>query len=205
MTNRGRVVAAFVVVSASVATWLMLGGEATPKASSQNATPAKEQGGAATATLSTSRSEVTVPRPFVSSERPAVQPPPQPESRDDSERSPLADKLNAPTQTGRQDVAVVLNLCAEYRKRFHGFPVGEDNASFVNALSGRNPARLAFLPRDHSAIDAQGQLLDRWGKPYFFHLLSRDALEIRSSGPDREIYTPDDVVIQSPQAREPSQ
>ena len=80
--------------------------------------------------------------------------------------------------------------------------MGEDNATFVNALTGRNPSRLAFLPRSHAAIDAQGQLLDRWGKPFFFHLLGRDALEIRSAGPDRELYTADDLVKASPKAKE---
>jgi len=100
-----------------------------------------------------------------------------------------------------EDVSVVMNLFSHYRMRYQGFPVGEDNASFVNALSGNNPGRLAFISRDHPAIDAQGQLLDRWGMPFFFHLLGRDALEVRSAGPDRQLYTPDDLVTASPAAR----
>jgi hypothetical protein len=97
-----------------------------------------------------------------------------------------------------QDVSVVMNLFAQYRKRFQGYPVGEDNATFVNALTGNNPGRLAFIGRDHPAIDAQGRLLDRWGEPFFFHLLGKDELEIRSAGPDRKLYTEDDLLTASP-------
>lgn len=114
-------------------------------------------------------------------------------------RSPLADELHAAQKTGAQDAAVVMSLFTEYRARFRGFPVGEDNAAFVRALSGHNPGRIALLPPDHPAIDAEGQLLDRWGKPFFFHLLGRDALEIRSAGPDRQLYTADDLVKGSSQ------
>ena len=36
--------------------------------------------------------------------------------------------------------------------------------------------------------------LDPWQQPYLFHAVSRDRLEIRSKGPDREIFTADDLV-----------
>jgi hypothetical protein len=144
------------------------------------------------------RSSVVAPNQQTRPDRPAVAslPPPR-----ESERSHLADQLHAPNRTGMEDLSVVLNLFTHYRTRFQGYPVGEDNATFVNALTGNNPGRLAFISRDHPAIDAQGQLLDRWGEPFFFHLLGHDALEIRSAGPDRELYTPDDLLTASPAAR----
>jgi hypothetical protein len=146
------------------------------------------------------RSSIIAPKQQIVADRPAVTAlPPPPEI----ERSHLADDLHAPNRTGSEDMSVVMNLFTHYRTRFHGYPVGEDNATFVNALSGNNPGRLAFISHDHPAIDAQGQLLDRWGKPYFFHLLGHDALEIRSAGPDRELYTPDDFIAASPTAHEP--
>jgi hypothetical protein len=113
----------------------------------------------------------------------------------------LADELHSEERTGVEDLAVVLNLFTHYRTRFQGYPVGEDNATFVNALTGNNPGHLAFISRDHPAIDAQGRLLDRWGEPFFFHLLGREELEIRSAGPDRELYTPDDLLTASPAVR----
>ena len=115
--------------------------------------------------------------------------------------SPLADELNAPGRTASEDLAVVLNLFTQYRKRFEGYPSGEENAAFVNALAGNNPARLAFIDRANPAINAKGELCDRWETPLFFHLLSRDALEIRTAGPDREFYTVDDQIIESPVLR----
>ena len=81
-----------------------------------------------------------------------------------------------------------------YRERFGSMPSGEDNAQFLNALRGRNPAALGIFPLAHPRLDSTGQLLDRWGTPYFFHALSRDHIQIRSAGPDRSFYTEDDVV-----------
>jgi hypothetical protein len=39
--------------------------------------------------------------------------------------------------------------------------------------------------------------VDRWGEPLYFHAISRDRLEIRSAGPDKIMWTPDDVQRQS--------
>ena len=142
---------------------------------------------------SSERSDVIAPRQWFPSERPAVSPLAQ-AAQPTSEGSHLADDLHSPKKTGMQDLKVVMNLFTQYRARFRGFPVSEDNAGFVNALTGQNPSKLALIPRNHPAIDAKGQLLDRWGEPFFFHLLGRDALEIRSAGPDRELYTADDLL-----------
>jgi hypothetical protein len=141
------------------------------------------------------RSNVVAPKRQVDPTRAAVS---SVASPPEEGRSPLADELYAANRSGMEDLAVVLNLFTHYRSRFQGYPVGEDNATFVNALSGNNPGRLAFIRRDHPAIDAQGQLLDRWGEPFFFHLVERDSLEIRSAGPDRELYTQDDLLTASP-------
>ncbi len=69
-----------------------------------------------------------------------------------------------------RDLEVVLNLFEHYREQFEGFPAGEDNRSMVNALTGNNPERIAFLPPDHPAINGSGELIDRWGSPFFLPL-----------------------------------
>jgi hypothetical protein len=138
------------------------------------------------------RSEVVAPKKWTKAERVAVSPPSTVVLEYD--RSHLADALHSAERTGMQDLSVVMDLFAHYRTRFRGFPAGEDNATFVNALTGENPGRVAVLNRDHPAIDAKGQLLDRWGEPFFFHLLGRDELEIRSAGEDRTLYTADDLL-----------
>ena len=80
-----------------------------------------------------------------------------------------------------------------------GNPRGS-HREIVQALQGRNRARLAFLPATHPALNAQGELCDRWGTPYFFHSLSSERMEIRSAGPDRVFWTDDDAVF-DPAAR----
>lgn len=148
----------------------------------------------------TSQRDFTVapamPRPQVEPERPAVRRLDPPRSA--TPRSPLADNLHAASSDGRKDVAIVFNLFAHYRERFGGLPTGEDNAAFVNALTGNNPLRLAFIDRTHPAINARGELMDRWGKAFVFHLESRDRIDVRSAGPDGELYTADDLVQGSP-------
>lgn len=68
----------------------------------------------------------------------------------------------------------------------------------MNALRGGNARQLPIFPRTHPPLDAQGALLDAWGKPFVFHLLSSQDIEIRSSGPDGEIFTEDDLLVPPP-------
>jgi hypothetical protein len=44
-------------------------------------------------------------------------------------------------------------------------------------------------------MNSNGELMDRWGTPIFFHALSKDQMEIRSAGPDRVMWTADDVIL----------
>lgn len=119
--------------------------------------------------------------------RPAPPPP---------ERSTLADALNSPTTDIRADLRLVLDLVDTFRSNFlsTGNPTGT-NAEITAALTGRNPLRLALVPSDHPAINREGELCDRWGTPFFFHAESATRMDIRSAGPDRRMWTDDDVVM----------
>ena len=111
-------------------------------------------------------------------------------------RSPLADTLNSPSTTAQDDLRAIARILALYRERIKAYPAFETNAQFVNALTGANPQRIALLPRDASAVSPDtGQLLDRWGTPYDIHSISRDALELRSAGPDQTLRTADDLTL----------
>ena len=44
-------------------------------------------------------------------------------------------------------------------------------------------------------LNAAGELVDPWGTPYFFHQLSATEMEIHSAGPDKVMWTRDDLVI----------
>ncbi len=67
------------------------------------------------------------------------------------------------------------------------------NGDWADALRGRNPAHERFLPDRHNAFNAQGQLVDRWGTPLFFHALGGGRFDLRSAGPDRQLWTDDDL------------
>ncbi len=67
------------------------------------------------------------------------------------------------------------------------------NEEIVESLTGSNPDGIAFISPDNTFIDSQGRLLDRWGAPLFFHAQSLTHIEIRSAGPDKELFTDDDV------------
>lgn len=67
------------------------------------------------------------------------------------------------------------------------------NEEFAAALMGRNAAKEVFLMGPHACLNAQGQLVDRWGSPLFFHVRDRDRIDIRSAGPDCEMWTADDL------------
>jgi hypothetical protein len=84
----------------------------------------------------------------------------------------------------------------QYSSRLGGNPVG-DNAEITAALNGRNARQVVFLNPDEDGVrmNEHGELVDSWNTPYFFHQLSRTEMEIRSAGPDRRMWTADDLVI----------
>jgi hypothetical protein len=112
------------------------------------------------------------------------------------ERSTLADSLNAPSSDIRADLRVVASIVETFRTNFlqTGNPTGT-NAEITAALTGRNRLQLALIPGDHPAINKAGELCDRWGTPFFFHTESATRMEIRSAGPDRKLWSEDDVVF----------
>jgi hypothetical protein len=83
----------------------------------------------------------------------------------------------------------------QYSSRFGGNPVGT-NPEITAALNGNNPRQVVFLkPEDGLRVNERGELVDSWGTPLFFHQLSRTEMEIHSAGPDRKMWTADDLVI----------
>jgi hypothetical protein len=110
--------------------------------------------------------------------------------------SPLAGELNSPDTAPQRDVQILHDLMNQYLtalQRRAGPPVGDD-ADLVRALTGRNPLKLTVIPPNHPAISKEGRLLDRWGTPYHVHALSSQSFEFRSAGPDRKLYTADDLI-----------
>jgi len=67
------------------------------------------------------------------------------------------------------------------------------NEDWADLFRGKNAAREEFIPAGHIALNAQGQLIDRWKSPLFFHALGGGRYEIRSAGPDKKLWTDDDL------------
>ncbi len=70
-------------------------------------------------------------------------------------------------------------------------PLG-DNRDIARALAGGNRRGLVLVPTNDPAF-RDGQLVDPWGTPYWFHPRAPDAIDIVSAGPDRKLFTGDDV------------
>ena len=106
----------------------------------------------------------------------------------------IAASLNSPDQLPEDDISNLEMLLGIYRKdQQGGNPVG-DNAEVTAALIGGNPKRICYLTGSAAIINDHGELIDRWGTPYNFHALSGTHMEIRSAGPDRVLWTGDDIL-----------
>jgi hypothetical protein len=83
----------------------------------------------------------------------------------------------------------------QYGEMFGGNPVGT-NPEITSQLSGNNPKHINFLgARPGMRVNGNGELVDPWGTPYFFHQLSGADTEVRSAGPDKILWTSDDLVV----------
>lgn len=67
------------------------------------------------------------------------------------------------------------------------------NEDWADFLRGKNAAHERFLPDQHISLNTNGQLIDRWGSPLFFHAVGGERFDIRSAGPDRKLWTDDDI------------
>jgi hypothetical protein len=89
----------------------------------------------------------------------------------------------------------VAHAIRDYASMFGGNPVGT-NPEITAALNGRNPRQANFInPEAGMRINGDGELVDVWGTPYFFHQLSGNEMEIHSAGPDKKMGTADDLVV----------
>jgi hypothetical protein len=67
------------------------------------------------------------------------------------------------------------------------------NEDWADFFRGVNAAHERFLPENHASLNAKGQLIDRWGTPLFFHALGNGRYDLRSAGPDKTMWTSDDI------------
>lgn len=155
---------------AAIALWFMAGQPIAP-ATVALATPAPE--------------EAPTPEQPVAVAMPAPEPPPDlPPPKPRIVHSPEALKE-------MDDIQFMLR---DFRTRIGGNP-GGTNAEIMKEVMGNNRFNARLGPPEGQRLNEQGELVDRWGSPYFFHQLSMTEMEVRSFGPDRAMYTADDIIV----------
>lgn len=110
----------------------------------------------------------------------------------------LVRELNDPAEPPENDVEIVNAALAEFRRIFGQNPPGGVNMEITAALTGDNPKKLAVVPPDSPALNAAGELVDRWNTPFHFHPVSGTVMEVLSAGPDRVLWTADDIGTLNP-------
>ena len=101
----------------------------------------------------------------------------------------------SPRSTPENDLTALAHLMNNFSllvKSSADRPMGV-NEDWAAVFRGLNPAHERFLPDTHVALDAQGRLVDRWGTPLFFHALGNRRFDLRSAGPDKKLWTDDDI------------
>lgn len=104
----------------------------------------------------------------------------------------LADAQVSPAKRIERSYILLQNYLAATKSR-KGPPL-TSNAEFTAAFTGKNPLGIVFIEPNHPAINQQGELLDPWETPYFFHALAADSYELISAGPDKIKFNQDDIV-----------
>ncbi len=90
------------------------------------------------------------------------------------------------------EIEGVGTMIRDFRNAVGGNPVGT-NAEITKALLGDNPKQVKFELPPGVSVNGAGELQDRWGTPFFFHQVSGVQMDIRSAGPDHQMWNEDDV------------
>lgn len=106
--------------------------------------------------------------------------------------SAQADGLHNEQEPPERDLEIIADFISTYSKGTGANPIG-DNADITAALTGTQGHNGRVFPPNHKSI-RNGQLIDRWGTPFWFHPNSGNQMEVRSAGPDKEMFTADDLV-----------
>ncbi|MEM9480484.1 MAG: hypothetical protein AAGA58_12595 [Verrucomicrobiota bacterium] len=119
----------------------------------------------------------------------------------DDGRSVMVESLHASNKLHREeaepisDLETLESIFILYRWAFKENPEGGSNREITEALIGNNPHQLVFVSPDHPSLNAEGELTDRWGEPYKFHKISDQVMDVISSGPDRRLWSHDDLEL----------
>jgi hypothetical protein len=121
-------------------------------------------------------------------------PQPPPSAPGDRFARPVLDKAVDPdVAIARNDTENIGLMLRDFRTVQGENPTGT-NAEIMKAVMGGNKKGAQLGPPTGMALNQEGELVDRWGTPFFFHAQSGTEMEVRSAGPDRKLYTSDDII-----------
>lgn len=171
---------------------------ATPTAGAENATPQPDvTGQTPTSAVPETSPDIEAVTPAISLDADGNQV--RLDSIPEPTTAPIAEAsretLHQADQEPEADLMFIQDALSAYRSAFQTNPFGGENEEIVAGLTGRNAKGLVVIPPDHPAINESGQLTDRWGTPYHFHPVSREVMDVTSAGPDRQLFTKDDVQL----------
>lgn len=104
----------------------------------------------------------------------------------------LHQEMIQPETPPERELEILQELISLNQRALPGGTLG-DNGDVTLALVGSS-TQGTWLPRQSPRI-RDGQLLDRWGTPYWFHPNAANQIEIRSAGPDKNLFSSDDVIL----------
>ena len=182
-------------VAIGIAIWLFLSNhKTTPTAGSPGKTVEQQNAAVAAALANQNTNTVAI----IQSNFARVQPQESPAASAVAAAIPQAGPAAPLEFTNFEPATVIQNMSRaihQYGEMFGGNPVG-DNQEITSQLSGKNPKHINFISVEAGLrINGDGQLVDPWGTPYFFHQLSGSDTEIHSAGPDKVMWTSDDIVV----------
>ncbi len=179
----------------AIATWLLLFG--TPQSTTISLPAAAKP---TDATVSPSQSDIAKSATSAASAEVRPSSATRPAAVSSSTEPPKIVALVLPAEpefTNLPPATVLENMRLAFRNYISAYgsnPVGT-NPEITQALNGGNRRQTHFLDEgDGLRINGRGELIDSWGTPYFFHQLSGTEMEIHSAGPDRVMWTSDDLV-----------
>ena len=196
------VVCASVLVALLVTLWRSLDRPSPPEkaaAPPETATAPTAAPGKKDAPFLSANVTIPKPPPLGANPRPITDAPhfsTMQEYRAEQAARPLPPEPVVPPPAGKtpeNEVQRIQGTVRKYRAAFGQNPVGS-NPEITRALAGKNPSGARFLDAAGVEQNDAGELLDLFGTPYFFHPVSGSIMEIRSAGPDRKLFTADDIV-----------
>lgn len=95
-------------------------------------------------------------------------------------------------KTPEEMLTLIQQVFSHYRFAYKENPVGVENFEITEQLLGKNPKKIIFIDKDNPALRGN-ELIDHWNTPYFFHALSSQIMEVYSAGPDKILWTEDDI------------